>query len=72
MKSSLIVALKKVNSEQAAQYGVNAGTALMTYDFVLVTDKAASDLRREKAAEAMAAQGRKVRFIDDLPVPDVD
>ena len=72
VKSSLIVALEKVNSEQALRYGVDVGTALMTYEFVLVSAEAASDLRREKAIEAMASQGRKVRFIDDLPIPDVD
>lgn len=44
----------------------------MTYDFVLVTDEAAAKLRRQKAGEAMAGLGRKFRFINDLPVPDVD
>jgi hypothetical protein len=44
----------------------------MTYDFVLVSDEAAAKLRREKAEEAMAKLGRNFRFIDDLPVPDVD
>ena len=31
------------------------GSALITYDFVLVTDEAVAELRREKAEEAMAA-----------------
>lgn len=44
----------------------------MTYDFVLVTEKAAAELRRKKAEEAMAGLGRSFKFIDDLPVPDVD
>ncbi|RBQ77203.1 hypothetical protein FVER14953_20042 [Fusarium verticillioides] len=56
----------------AKKYGVKIGSALMTYDFVLVSDEAAAKLRREKAEEAMAKLGRKFRFIDDLPVPDVD
>ncbi|KAF5989359.1 putative hydroxyquinol-1,2-dioxygenase [Fusarium bulbicola] len=73
VKDSLIVNIKKVDDEEMAnKYGVKTGTALMTYDFVLVSDEAAAKLRREKAEEAMAKLGRKFRFIDNLPVPDVD
>ncbi|KAF5584050.1 hydroxyquinol-1 2-dioxygenase [Fusarium subglutinans] len=73
VKDSLIVNIKKVDDEEMAnKYGVKIGSALMTYDFVLVSDEAAAKLRREKAEEAMAKLGRKFRFIDDLPVPDVD
>ncbi|KAI5255280.1 aromatic compound dioxygenase [Aureobasidium subglaciale] len=73
VKQSLIVEVGKVErEEQTRKYGVEVGTSLMTYDFVLVADQAARELRRSKAKEAMVSQGRKVRFIDDLPVPDVD
>ncbi|KAF5694063.1 putative hydroxyquinol-1,2-dioxygenase [Fusarium denticulatum] len=73
VKDSLIVNIKKVEDEKMAnKYGVKVGSALMTYDFVLVSDEAAAKLRREKAEEAMAKLGRNFRFIDDLPVPDVD
>ncbi|KAI3572750.1 Intradiol ring-cleavage dioxygenase [Fusarium oxysporum f. sp. albedinis] len=73
VKDSLIVTIKKVEDEEMAKkYGVKVGSALMTYDSVLVSDEAAAKLRREKAEEAMAKLGRKFRFIDDLPVPDVD
>ncbi|THX32086.1 aromatic compound dioxygenase [Aureobasidium pullulans] len=73
VKQSLIVEVGKVDDkDQAEKYGVKTGTSLITYDFVLVTDEAARKLRRSKAEEAMNSQGRKVRFIDDLPVPDVD
>ncbi|KAF5638133.1 hydroxyquinol-1 2-dioxygenase [Fusarium sp. NRRL 52700] len=73
VKDSLIVSIKKVEDEETAnKYGVKIGSALMTYDFVLVSDEAAAKLRRAKAEEAMAKLGRKFRFIDDLPVPDVD
>ncbi|SPJ80745.1 probable hydroxyquinol-1,2-dioxygenase [Fusarium torulosum] len=73
VKDSLIVKLQKVtNEDMAKKYGVELGSALLTYDFVLVTDTAAAKLRREKAEEAMAGLGRRFRFIDDLPVPDVD
>jgi hypothetical protein len=42
------------------------------YDFVLVTEQAARELRRSKAEEAMASYGGEFKFVDDLPVPDVD
>ncbi|KAM6505413.1 hypothetical protein FSOLCH5_014631 [Fusarium solani] len=73
VKDSLVVSIKKVEDEELVnKYGVKSGSALLTYDFVLVTDKAAAKLRRQKAEEAMAKLGRKFRFIDDLPIPDVD
>lgn len=73
VKDSLVVSLQKVEDEELAKkYGVKLGCALMAYDFVLVTEEVAAKLRRKKAEEAMAEQGRKVKFIDDLPVPDVD
>ncbi|KAK5000130.1 hypothetical protein LTR66_000955 [Elasticomyces elasticus] len=73
VKDSLIVDVQKVDDEeQAMRYDVELGTLLIKYDFVLVTEKAAADLRRKKAEQAMASQGRKFRFIDDLPVPEVD
>ena len=55
----------------ARKYGVKLGSSLLTYDFVLVKEQAAAELRRQKAEEAMTKLGRKIRFIDDLPVPDV-
>ncbi|KAF5025497.1 hypothetical protein F66182_2402 [Fusarium sp. NRRL 66182] len=73
VKDSLVVPIQKVaDEEMAKEYGVELGSALLTYDFVLVTDTAAAELGRQKAEEAMASLGRKFRFIDDLPVPDVD
>ena len=51
---------------------MEVGTALLVYDFVLVTEQAARELRRSKAEEAMAGYGGKFKFVDDLPVPDVD
>ena len=68
-----MVQLKKVeDGELAEQFGVELGSAFLTYDFVLVTDEAAADLRRRKAEEAMAGLGRRFKFIDDRPVPDED
>jgi hypothetical protein len=73
VKDSLVVPIKRIeDDEQAKKYGVKLGSALLTYDFILVTDEAAAKLRRQKAEEAMANLGRNFRFIDDLPVLDVD
>ncbi|KAF2097918.1 cathecol 1,2-dioxygenase [Rhizodiscina lignyota] len=72
VKETLIVELGTVSPEQAKEYGVKEGAKLLTYDFVLVSDKEAADLREENARKAMEAQGRKMKFYEGLPVPDVD
>ena len=73
VKNSLVVPLQKVEDErQAKAYEVELGSALITYDFVLVTDEAVAELRREKAEEAMAGIPGNFKFVDNLPVPDVD
>lgn len=73
VKNSLVVDLKKVTDPAMAEkYGVKIGDALLEYDFVLVSEAEALQLREEKAREAMAAQGRNVVLLDGLPVPDLD
>ena len=73
VKNSLVVDVKRVEDPaMAKKYGVEMGSALLEYDFVLVTESEALELREKEAAEAMAAQGREVVFLDGLPVPDVD
>lgn len=73
VKDSLVVPIKKVENEKLAlKYGVKLGSSIITYDFVLVTETAVAELRRQKATEAMSALGWKFRFVEDLPVPDID
>ena len=73
VKDSLIVDVQRVeDKDQAKQFGVELGTALIKYNFVLVTEKAVADLRREESERALTAHGQSLRFIDGLPVPDVD
>jgi hypothetical protein len=73
VKDSLIVKVETVDdADQAKQYGVEVGTALIKYDFVLVTENAVADLRQEESERALTAQGQSFRFVDGLPVPDVD
>lgn len=70
VKESLVVDLSKVTDpEMAKKYSVPVGTSLLTYDFVLLTDEEARDLRKKKAIEAMEKQGRKVVFHNNLPIP---
>ena len=73
MKESLIVDLSEVTSEAIAlKYDVKLGTKLLTYDFTLIPNQEAAVLREARAKEAMEKLGRKVHFINGLPVPDVD
>lgn len=68
----MLVDLGTVSAEQASQYGVKEGGKLMTYDFVLVSEKESQELREKNAIEAMKAQGRSMKLWKGLPVPDVD
>ncbi len=68
----MIVDLGKVDKQTAEKYGVDEGTALMTYDFVLVSDKESSDLRSQRSQQALEKLGKKVKIVEGLPVPDVD
>lgn len=72
MKEALLVGLDTVNAEQAKKYDVKEGSKLITYDFVLVTDEEARQLREEEAMKAMEALGRRMKLYHGLPVPDVD
>jgi len=72
VKDSLLIDVGTVTEEQASEYGVKENCKLITYDFVLVTDEEAKELREKKAMEAMKAQGRKMQLYNGLPIPDVD
>lgn len=73
VKDSLIVDLSKVtDSEMAKKYGVEQGTLLLTYDFVLVSESESLKLRKEKAEEAIKKMGRSMEDFQGLPILDVD
>lgn len=74
MKDSLIESLGKVSAEQAKEYRVQEGMALISRDFVLVSEEETQRLRDSNALKAMADlfPGRKVKLLDHLPVPDLD
>jgi hypothetical protein len=75
VKESLLVDLGKVGDVEglAEKHGVSPDTKLMTYDFVLVSDKEASDLRHKLAVEALEKSGISgVTVVNGMLVPDVD
>ena len=72
VKDGLIVEVGKVDKATAEKHGVKEGSALITWDFVLVSDKEANELRDQKSIAALKALGRHVKIVDGLPVPDVD
>lgn len=72
VKETLLVSLGTVNAEQAKKYDTKEGSKLITYDFVLVTDEEAKNLREEEAMKAMEALGRRMKLYQGLPVPEVD
>lgn len=74
MKDSLIESVGKVSADQAKEYGVQEGMALITRDFILVSDEETQRLRDSNALKAMADlfPGRKVKLLNHLPVPDLD
>jgi hypothetical protein len=72
VKQSLIVDFEPCDQTTAKQYGVEPGMATLRYDFVLITEKESSDLRAERSEAALKKLGVKVKFLEGLPVPDVD
>ncbi|KAI1905657.1 hypothetical protein LOZ12_006628 [Ophidiomyces ophidiicola] len=73
VKSSLVVDTTTVTDpEVAAKYGVPLGTALITHDFVLVSEEDTKNLRDKNSTEALSKLGQKVRIVNGLPVPDLD
>lgn len=72
VKDSLIIDLESVDDATAKQYNVNPGMRLLKHDFFMVNEHQARELRDEKAREALAGLGRKLKLVNSLPVPDVD
>lgn len=72
VKDTLLIDLGKVDKQTAEKYEVKEDSALLTYDFVLVSDQDSYDLRAQRSKEALEKLGRKVKIVEGLPVPDVD
>ncbi|CAG8407686.1 unnamed protein product [Penicillium salamii] len=72
VKDSLTVDIGKADAEIAKKYNVPEGHALLTYDFVLVSDEETSQLRAHNSKIALDKLGRKVKIVKGLPIPDLD
>lgn len=72
VKTSLIVDYSSADAEMAKKYDVKEGTAVLSYDFVLITEEATLKLRKEKALEAIKKMGKPLEGFKGLPVLDVD
>jgi hypothetical protein len=72
VKNSLLVDITEADTEIAQKYSVSEGHAFLTYDFVLVTDEESSSLRFQNSREAIEKIGSKVKFVNDLPVLDLE
>jgi hypothetical protein len=66
------VELGKAGPEYAAKYGVSEDHALLTYDFVLVSEVETSELRAKNSKDALDKLGRKVKIVNGLPIPELD
>jgi hypothetical protein len=63
---------KVTDPAMASKYDVEMETPLLTYDFVLLTDQQARDLRMQRAVEEMEKQQRNVVWHNGLPVPSTE
>ncbi|CEN62929.1 Intradiol ring-cleavage dioxygenase [Aspergillus pseudodeflectus] len=72
VKDSLVVDIKRAGPEYAAKYGVSEDHALLTYDFVLVSDVETRELREKNSKAALDKLGRKVKIVNGLPIPELD
>jgi len=74
VKESLVVDFTEVSDpEMAARYDVALGTKLLQYNFVLLSMEEAAALKRKNAIKNMEKYGgKKMSFLDGLPVPDLD
>lgn len=72
VKESLLIDLGNVSAEQSKTYGVKEGSKLMSYDFVLVTEKESRELREKNAMDAMKDLGLRMKLYNGLPIPEVD
>lgn len=62
----------KAGPELAKKYNVSEDHALLTYDFVLMSDAETKALREKNSKLALDQLGRKVKIVNGLPVPDLD
>lgn len=72
VKDSLVVGFVPASRDIAEKFGVEEGSKVLMYNFVLVTEQESNRLRDRNSLTAMSKLGRKVKLLNHLPVPDVD
>lgn len=72
VKDSLVVDLGVAGPELAKKYDVAEDHAVLTYNFVLVSQEETDELRARNSKEALDKLGRKVKIVNGLPVPELD
>lgn len=72
VKDSLVVDIGRAGPEYARKYNVSEDHALLTYDFVLVSEDETKALREKNSKDALDKLGRKVKIVNGLPIPDLD
>jgi len=74
VKQSLVVDITTVRPEHVEKYGVEEGTKLLEWEFVLVGEKETKALRERLAREAMTGLGLTGMTLDanGLPIEEVD
>ncbi|KAK9459736.1 Intradiol ring-cleavage dioxygenase [Lipomyces oligophaga] len=73
VKSSLIVDLEHISDEDLAQeYELSPEDWLLEYDFVLVSDQEATELKIKNAERALKTLGVTVAVVDGLPIDAIE
>ncbi|KAL9086634.1 MAG: hypothetical protein Q9159_004043 [Coniocarpon cinnabarinum] len=72
VKDSLVVTLGDVNADETEQYGVPSNCKTLKWDFVMVDAEQAQKLKDQEAMRALEKQGKRMKLLNHLPVPDVD
>lgn len=72
VKSSLQLDIGSATPDVAKKFDVPVGAHDIAFDFVLVSEKEAKDLKDRLAKEALAKLGSTAKIVEGLPVADVD
>ena len=72
VQESLLTNYQAADEAVAKKYDVKPGSKVMKYDFILASEKEVSDERNKRAEQALAELGHKTKWLNGLPVPDVD
>lgn len=72
VKSGLVVEVGELEEGEGARYGVEEGTKVIRFPFVMVGEEEARSVRDKLAKEALEKLGSTATLVEGLPVADVD